>query len=282
MKTFTAYVCNAFRLCTIACGILITLNTGAQNISSAYLHGPVVYINLMLPSADSMLLVDGTAAMYGNKYSANVDIYDAQKLPNFFENICLLRDNEDLAIEARPFPKQNDTLFIQMWGLRQPAYAIQVSIKGIAGVLASEAWLADNYLHTKTPVNLFNNTLYSFSPNSDIASFKNRFMIVFNHNAKQNNIVAPVIHIDDIKVFPNPVAGNRIGLQFSNVSKGKYRVSVSSFTGELLMNTNIIHNGGSSTYYLPLNSVYTKGLYTITISAADAGKIIHLPVILNN
>ena len=89
----------------------------AQKKAIAYLSNPVVYINLMLPSADSLLLVDGTGALYANKFSASVDENDAGKLSNFNENICLFRDGKKLAIETRPIPKQTDTLFIRMWGI---------------------------------------------------------------------------------------------------------------------------------------------------------------------
>ena len=44
---------------------------------------------------------------------------------------------------------------------------------------------------------------------------------------------------------------------------------------------NITHSGDNKKYYLPLNSVYTKGIYTITISGKNTEKIIHLPIIVN-
>lgn len=251
----------------------------AQTAADAYHRDPVVYIDLMLPSADSMLLVDGTAAMYDNRFSADVDQYDADKLPNFLENICLLRDGKNLAIEARPLPKQNDTLFIKMWQLRKPVYNLQITIKGIPALLGKDAWLIDNYLHTQVPVDFFNKTLYSFSPNTDANSYVNRFMIVLNNDKKQDSISAIA---GSIKVFPNPVTGNKISLQFTNMAKDNYKIIVTSLTGRGLLNSNIVHNGGNNIYYLPLNSVMNRGLYTIAISSGDGKKIIHLPVILNN
>src|SRR5690242_12139058 len=109
-KNFTFY---ALRL--LLCMLLVCVfvpQSKAQKETTAYLLNPVVYVNLMLPSADSLLLVDGTGVLYSNEYSAGVDEYDAGKLSNFNENICFFRDGQKLAIEARPVPKQADSLFI--------------------------------------------------------------------------------------------------------------------------------------------------------------------------
>ena len=147
---------------------------------SLILPNPVVYVNLMLPSADTLLLVDGTGVLYANKFSAGVDEDDAGKLSNFNENICLFRDGKKLAIETRPVPQQPDTLFICMWGVIRQTYDLQISLRNIPLMLPVNAWLVDNYLHTQTQVNLFSKTLYSFSPGNRSSSYVNRFIIVFD------------------------------------------------------------------------------------------------------
>ncbi len=276
-KIFTIGLFKSFTFLLLINTCFLQINVKAQTIAVAYHKEPVVYINLMLPSGDSTLLVDGTAAMYDNKFSRAVDQYDADKLNNFIENICLLRDGDNLAIEARPLPKQNDTLFINMWGLRRPVYDLQITIEGIPSLLASKAWLIDNYKHTQTPVNFFGKTFYSFMPTTDTNSYKGRFMLVFC-NEKKDVISASC---GDVKVFPNPVSGNKISLQFSNMIKDNYSITLSSLSGEILLRNNISHNGGNNTYYISLNSVLAKGLNTISIYGLSAKKTIHLPIILN-
>ena len=277
-KIFTIGGFKPFIFLLFVYSCFIQINVNAQTIAAAYHKDPVIFINLMLPSGDSTLLVDGTAAMYDNKFLPSVDQYDANKLNNFLENICLFRDGENLAVEARPFPKQNDTLFINMWGLRRPAYDLQITIQGIPTLLALKAWLVDNYLHTKKLVNFFGKTLYSFLPNADSNSYKKRFMLVFS-SEKQDELLVPA---GNIKVFPNPVRGNKIGLQFSNMLKDNYSITLSSLSGEILLKTNIVHNGGNYTYYLPLNSVLAKGINSIVVYGSNAKKTIHLPIILSN
>ncbi len=165
-----------------------------------------------------------------------------------------------------------------MWGLSQPVYDLQISIKGISSLITSKAWLVDNYQHTQTPVNLFGKTFCSFMPTTDVNSYKNRFMIIFT-NEKQDVASVPR---GDVKIFPNPVSGNKVSLQFNNMIKDNYSITLNNFSGEILLQKNIVHDGENSTYYLPLNSVLIKGINTITIYGSNTKKTLHLPVILNN
>ncbi len=284
-KIFTSH---PFRLLCLffLVGMLKPGPGNAQKKAIAYLANPVVYINLMLPSADSLLLVDGTGAMYANKFSANVDEDDAGKLSNFNENICLFRDGYKLAIEARPLPKNPDTLFIHMWGMHQPAYTLQINLRGVALLLPNQAWLVDNYLHTQIPVSLFGKTKYSFNASADTNTYLNRFMIIFKRDSKKdNNTISTgnVTHLNTcgVTVYPNPVTGNKLTLQFNNMPKDNYDIKINSLSGRILSGLNIMHNGGNSEYYLPLNSVYTKGIYSLTISGKNTGKIIHLSIVVN-
>ncbi len=282
-KNFTFYVLRLLLLMLFVCVFVPQIK--AQKETTAYLLNPVVYVNLMLPWADNLLLVDGTGVLYSNKYSADVDEYDAGKLSNFNENICLFRDGQKLAIEARPIPKQADTLFIHMWGVRQQIYDLQINLRNPLPLLQLQGWLIDNYLHTQTQINLLNKTHYRFTAEVDTNSYLNRFMIVFERNAREQNSMVNIsnakqLNIGTVSVYPNPVIGNRLTLQFNNIPKDNYTVRLSSLTGETLAGMNIIHSGDNNTYYLPLNSVYTKGIYTVTISGKNTEKIIHLPIII--
>ena len=86
-RNFTSYLIKLSYFVVFIILVTVPTQSQAQKKAVAYLNSPVVYINLMLPSADSLLLVDGTGAIYSNQYSASVDGYDAGKLSNFNENI---------------------------------------------------------------------------------------------------------------------------------------------------------------------------------------------------
>jgi len=287
MKTnFTSCFLKLLYVCLFIISAALPESLAAQKKAVAYLANPVVYVNLMLPSADSLLLVDGTGCLFANQFSANVDYDDAGKLSNMNENICLLRDGKKLAIEARPIPKQTDTLFIHMWGMYRQTYTLQINMRSIPLLLPVHVWLIDNYLHTQTPVSLFEKTLYSFKPSTDTGSYINRFMMVFNHNERKegnevNTSGAETVQTGKITVYPNPVTNSRICMHFTGMPKGKYSIRLNSLSGEFLSGLNILHAGADNEYYLPINSVYTNGIYSITVSNISSGKTIHLPVIIN-
>lgn len=289
MKTFTNCVLKLLCLLVIIAWVFMPKNASAQKKALVYLGNPVAYINLMLPSADSLLLVDGTGALYSNRFSAAVDGNDAGKLPNFNENICLFRDGQKLAIETRPIPKQQDTLFVRMWGMYNQTYSLQIYFRSIFAMFPVHALLIDNYLHTQKQIDLFGKTLYSFTPDvADTNSYINRFQIVFSrNNTVQNNDVVSINTAQQlnagagkVSVYPNPLTGHLLTLQFNSMPGDDYSIKLTNVSGEVLLTKNIKHEGGNNEYYLTVNSVI-KGIYTITVSGKNSGKIIHLPIIVN-
>ena len=153
-------------------------------------------------------------------------------------------------------------------------------------MLPVQAWLIDNYLHTQTRINLFGKSLYSFTLAADTGSYLNRFMVVFDKgNRRGNNLIstgnASQLNTGHILVYPNPVTENRLSLHFMGMPRDNYTVKFSSLTGKILSELNIMHSGGDNLYYLPLNSVYIKGIYALNIFGTDTRKTIHLLVVIN-
>ena len=180
---------------------------------------PVIYANLLVPSAGNTL-VDGVAAGFDTQFSSNADGDDANKLWNFYENIALSRDNKFLSIELRPLPKLSDTLFLKLY-IRQQPYTLQLNVKNFESQPV-RAWLVDKYLNSKKEINLSGTTLYDFTPNPDTTSYRNRFILVFNHQlatipvpvSKVNNQSDPnitgvtnsnALEIGSVNIYPNPV-----------------------------------------------------------------------------
>ncbi|MBV9960792.1 MAG: T9SS type A sorting domain-containing protein, partial [Parafilimonas sp.] len=259
---------------------------------------PSIYINLMVPQADgSFSLTDGVGAGFDSKYSAEVDEYDAVKLWNFDENITLVRNTRTLAIEFRPKPILTDTLFLRMY-LRQQPYTLQVFSQNLPGNLPARAWIVDKYLNTQTEINLYDTTLYNFSPNPDTNSYRNRFMLVFNRQM-QGNPVPVTKAIDqnnpnvtgeanslavtdgDLSLYPNPVSKNRVMLQFKNMMKGSYAITIYSIKGQKLSTRIMQHDGGSAAYPLPLNASWANGMYTVTIINQDSKNETNLKLVIN-
>ncbi len=251
---------------------------------------PRMFINLMMKSADSLLLVDGVAAAFGKQFSAKTDEDDASKIWNFNENIALLRDTNYLAVEARPVPVLADTVFIYM-GLYKntPGYALKIFSDYFDPQV--QVWLVDKITGTKTLVNI-NGTVYPFATTGSDTSYRHRFMLVFRRTfiatpvavTRVANQANPDTTGDansiasgksNVSVHPNPIkTGEKVMLQFSNMNKGKYQVTVTSTAGKALAGRSIEHDGGSSTYAMQTDARWSAGSYFVRITGEDGFTLI--------
>ena len=235
---------------------------------------PVVYVNLFTPSADSLVLIDGVGAIFDNKFSAAVDYDDAEKAPNFNENISLVRDNDRLAVETRPKPVLTDTLFVNLSRLyaNQP-YKLSVLPQNVDNTL--QAFIVDRYLNITIPVNAADTTLYGFTPTTDAATYSNRFIIVYKFKKVATPVATSAINSADattlnaVRIFPNPVSGGNFQLSLKNMIKDNYSVDVYDNSGKILFTRDINHNGGSSSYSIRLASGMAAGLYTVYVTGSD-------------
>jgi len=123
---------------------------------------------------------DKVIARYNDIYQqAGTETFDAAKLNNFNENLGLVRNNRYLSIESRPFPTQNDTLYVPFWNLTQRGYAFEINSSNFTGINQT-ARLIDAFTNTERIIDLFDGTItYPFTVTSDPASSSlGRFKIV--------------------------------------------------------------------------------------------------------
>jgi hypothetical protein len=188
---------------------------------------PAIFVNLMAPSGDKLILVDGVGAGFGKRFSTNVDKDDATKLWNFNENIALARNGKALAIEFRPLPDSTDTLFFRLY-LKQQPYLLQFFSANLPANIPGQVWLVDKYLNLQTEINIMDTALYSFTPNSDTNSYRNRFMLVFDRNKEiRTEKLIPVANIKMRRIYKkrklkmDPGTMNHaVGLSFVHKSDG--------------------------------------------------------------
>ena len=63
-------------------------------------------------------LADGALTVFDDAYSNEVDGMDAKKLTNFSENLSIKKKSISLAVERRRPVTKNDTLFLDLTGVR--------------------------------------------------------------------------------------------------------------------------------------------------------------------
>lgn len=223
---------------------------------------PVAIFANVLDSSGAVM--DGVGAAFNKDYSAKADSKDINKRWNEFgENMALVRDNKTFAIELRPFPSKTDTLFFRLYLAQQP-HKLQVFAQNIPANISPKAWIIDNYLNTKTEINLRDTSFYNFSPTKDTNSYRNRFMLVFNKGDK--------IHTDSVigklrlTVYPNPVSGKTFRLVLENARNGDYTFNIFNAGGKLISAGKINYQHGMlNTYNIPVPINAVAGTYIVQV-----------------
>ncbi len=137
--------------------------------------------NLYAVNADSTYdLYDGNLTMFNIDNSNSVNEMDAVKMTNFGENFGLLRGTTTLVIERRKSITTTDTIFFKMWKMRLTAYKLELLVNGLAK-LGLTGIFEDNYLNTRTPLNLDGVNSSVFTVTNTAASYAaGRFRIIFS------------------------------------------------------------------------------------------------------
>jgi len=249
---------------------------------------PAIYVNLVVPSGNDFVVEDGVATGFDNQFSSDIDGDDANKIWNFNENLALVRNTKTLAIELRPAPVVTDTLFLRMY-IRQQPYALKFFTKDFESQHL-RAWVVDKYLGTKTEVNLADTTVYSFAPNPDTNSYRNRFMLVFNKQLITNPIpvtklidqsnpnttgnAASIANRPDMEIYPNPAKpGNKVIIELKNINKENYQAEIYDINGQKLVSSKIIYDNTANNYNILLPANISAGIYNLRL-INDNGNIL--------
>ena len=237
---------------------------------------PVVYVTLNLPLGDTVTNIDGVAVGYGNQYSNDSDAFDAKKLFSFNENISLVRNGQNFSIEARPVPGFADTLFLNLFYLKQQQYNLRILPQNLLNDFPLQGWLVDKYIDSTIDIDMSDTSKYNFSANSDTNSYKNRFMIVFKRLRQttpyvvsvNNAIVKNIKKERSIDIYPNPASKrNPVSIKLNNFENGEYEISISDIKGHILQVQSIQKFNSTNTFSILPNENWLAGNYVIKVSA---------------
>lgn len=237
--------------------------------------------NLYVVSADGTTLADGILANFSERYSNDVDADDAVKNANGSENVSLKRDGQLLAVERRYTAADNDTLFLNLTGVRVQNYKWSCKLSNMSqkGLVA---FLVDSYLHTTTALNMNGTTDVNFDVANIPASYAaDRFMIVFKKEIKptKSETVSFMRTADataetvtekensttGISVYPNPVEGKQMNIRFANLQETVYNISLTNQAGQVVYSGKINVTGKNAVQQVKLNAATAAGTYTLMI-----------------
>ncbi len=74
---------------------------------------------------------------------------------------------------------------------------------------------------------------------------------------------------ETISVFPNPVKGNTISLNFYKMPAGKYALNITNNLGASISSTQIQHPGGTAVKTISLRQSLAVGQYRIEITSGN-------------
>ena len=212
-----------------------------------------LYKNLNGTSAN----IDGAVAVFNTNYTKNIGVEDSKKMMNPAENLYITESANELSIDGLPTPSVADIVALKLTNVTVgETYQLNIDASQYAGL---DAYIHDAYLNTDVPVT----TPVSFTPTADVATYANRFSIVFKAN------VVAVNNATKISVYPNPVTEKVFTIQTQNVAAGKYNVSMINAMGQTVMTTTINHAAGVSNETIRMNKVLSAGMYTVVLKGAD-------------
>jgi hypothetical protein len=73
----------------------------------------------------------------------------------------------------------------------------------------------------------------------------------------------------EISIYPNPVVGKTISVQFTEQDKGTYTVNLFNNIGQVVFTKTIAHNGGSATQTISIGNAVSKGVYQMQVSNGE-------------
>lgn len=157
-------------------------NIGARTMSFAGTEESA-FCMLSLSDPSGKVLVDGAMAAFGPGYNNEVGNGDAMKMANTNENISFKRGGKLLVIERRANNTGNDTLFLNITGMRIHQYQWDILTENMM-TGGRDVYFIDNFLSTSAQLNLNSNNPILFEVTSIAGSYApDRFMIVFTQQA---------------------------------------------------------------------------------------------------
>ncbi len=219
-------------------------------------------------------VLDEVVSSYAPGFANGLDRFDVEKPSNIGENLAIVNGKTSLMVERRQKLMPEDGIRLKIWNLSERKYAFEINPQSMNAANV-HAWLVDEYLKITTPVALDKSTRVDFTVTSNPASAaSNRFRIVISEKMPD-----PDKWITGIRVYPNPVSGKNVTLEFHDQPEGKYEVTLYNNLGQMVWKKRINHDGQDGTQNMDLGKILLKGVYQMKVT--NGNRMITLPLYTN-
>jgi hypothetical protein len=216
-------------------------------------------IDLNIFSISNNELMDGVRFKFDATYNEEAGPDDALKFWNDDETIGIQSDGNYLAIEKRPFPKDDDVFSFWIDNYRDVDYIMNIEVENMPDY---DVFLRDTYTEEDHQLNEGENDI-AFDIDSSIPGSVNsdRFKIMF----EQDNTLGTSQdeRIASTQLYPNPSNSGFVYITHNPYSNNELKVSVFNVIGQNIE----IQNERISTSELKLNtSSLNTGVYLIRLT----------------
>jgi len=234
-------------------------NIGSDNVFFTGDEAGKVRILLSIADGSGQTLTDGVEAQYHQDYTNELNDEDGLKLFNTGENISFKRNDKQVVIEQRSRILVNDTLHINLTGLRVRNYILNLDLINMDQP-GMKGFLVDQYLQTTKQLALNGTDSILFNVTTDAGSYaSDRFMIIFQAAA-----VVPVKFVSviaDRRPFGKAVVewnvADEINIEKYHIERSADGITF-SIAGSVAANTN---NGSGAHYTYDDSNVPSSVLY---------------------
>lgn len=244
----------AFFVDAIATGALSIKEAHKCNCGSDNVFRPAadlqtkIRINLKSFNNDGTnAIVDGVLAVFNEKYSSDIDAFDAVNLKNTnTESLGILRSDQKISIERRSDQFEIDTINLHLSNVFIRNYQFEISASNF-NRLGLTAVLQDLFTGIQTELNPNGISLYNFSVNSNTGTYaSNRFRIIL----KKETLILPQA---TIKIFnATPIKNNYAGTGAVSLNW--------KLINQQYISSNQIEKSTDSTHFTTLGSVSISDL----------------------
>ncbi len=234
-----------------------------ENAQSQGLQTNVYSIN----SDASTVLLDAVYNEFNEHFSTSVDGDDARKTSNFGLNLSVKNGNDLLVVDRRRKIESNDTIYLNLAGVRVQQYRFQFIAENIMQDEV-EAFLEDSYLNTKKAISFTDTTTVDFSIANIPGSYaSDRFRIVF---AKL--LATSPMKFAGIAANRNSDNGIKLNWKIENeINVDQYLIERSNDGNNFTVVNNILpkENNGTNTTYSAIDQNATASVLYYRIKALN-------------
>ncbi|MFL5740171.1 MAG: T9SS type A sorting domain-containing protein [Flavisolibacter sp.] len=212
----------------------------------------------------SSAVLDEVFTSYSSSFSAKLDQMDAEKLPNIEENLAIAAQDKMLMVERRNMMAEGEVMKLQFWNSKEKEYVLEFTPDNMQNAIP--AWLEDKFLGSFTELALDGVTRVSVKISHDAASQNpDRFRVIFSRTRPGT---ADLVVTSFIKVYPNPVQGRNLNVEFNEMEKGNYQLRIINSLGQVVLQKSLVHPGGSVMQKIQLEKNLAGGVYQLEIKGA--------------